>query len=501
MREALADPNLLGAAIAGDSWQPWRVLLIAMMGEALEPEERALFRLLTNRDCEPGEPVDEFWGVVGRRGGKTRAAAVLAVYIAALCDHSAVLASGERGVVPILAASTTQASRAFNHAKGILGQSPVLSGLVEGDTTDTIKLSTRIDIETRAASFRTIRGITAVAAVADEVAFWHLEGAANPDVEILNALRPALATTGGPLMVISSPHARRGELYTTFKLNFGEHGDPRILVATGPSKRFNSTLPQRVIDRAYARDEAAAKAEFGGEFRSDVEVFVTREVVEACVAAKVFERAPVEGITYRAFVDPSGGSIDAMTLAIGHTEGETAVLDLVRERKPPFSPEAVVEEFAATLKSYGITSVTGDRYGGEFVRETFRRHGVEYRLADKTRSDLYQALLPTLNSGSVSLLDNVRLVDQIVGLERRVARGGRESIDHAPRAHDDLANAVAGVVALCVARPIQAPHPIFGTYSARAAPNALVGRYGRPRPPAALSEFWSGHDYRAANQR
>ncbi len=47
----------------------------------------------------------------------------------------------------------------------------------------------------------------------------------------------------------------------------------------------------------------------------------------------------------------------------------------------------------------------------------------------------------------VDLLDDERLIAQIVGLERRTARGGRDSIDHAPGAHDDLANAVAGVVA------------------------------------------------------
>jgi hypothetical protein len=36
----------------------------------------------------------------------------------------------------------------------------------------------------------------------------------------------------------------------------------------------------------------------------------------------------------------------------------------------------------------------------------------------------------------------------MVGLERRTARGGRDSIDHAPGAHDDLANAVAGALTL-----------------------------------------------------
>lgn len=457
MREALADPNLLGGAIPGDSWLPWRTLLIAAMGEGLTDEERAIYAVLTERDVEPLEPAEELWGIVGRRGGKTRAAGTLAAYVGGLCDHSGYLSPGERGVIPILAASVSQAGRAFMHGKAILQHSPVLCDLIDGDpTADTIRLTTLIDIEVKPANFRTVRSITAVAAIADEIAFWQVEGAANPDSEILAALRPALATTGGPLMVISSPYAKRGELYGTFKRDFGPDGDPLILVAKGPSKAFNSTLPDRVIARAYERDPVAAAAEYGGEFRSDVSAFIDRETVERCVARGVTERLFMARTKYSAFVDPSGGSNDAMTLAIAHTEGELVVLDVMRERKPPFSPEAVVIDFCEVLKAYGVSEVTGDRYAGEWPREQFRKNGVAYNLADRPRTDLYQAMLPALNSGKVTLLDSTSLVNQIANLERRVARGGRESIDHPPHGHDDLANSVAGVIALC-SKPVRSP--------------------------------------------
>ena len=46
-----------------------------------------------------------------------------------------------------------------------------------------------------------------------------------------------------------------------------------------------------------------------------------------------------------------------------------AVLDLLAEEKPPFAPDSVVRKFANTLKRYGVFSVTGDRYGGEWPRE------------------------------------------------------------------------------------------------------------------------------------
>jgi hypothetical protein len=44
--------------------------------------------------------------------------------------------------------------------------------------------------------------------------------------------------------------------------------------------------------------------------------------------------------------------------------------------------------------------------------------------------------------------DNLKLIAQLCGLERRTARGGRDSIDHAPNQHDDLANVCAGVAAI-----------------------------------------------------
>src|SRR6476619_1754173 len=117
------------------------------------------------------------------------------------------------------------------------------------------------------------------------------------------------------------------------------------------------------------------------------------------------------------------------------------------DRRLIFNPEDVVLEFSAILKGYRISNVTGDRYAGEWPSERFREHGIAYEPAAKPKSDLYRDLLPAINSRKVDLLEDARLIAQIVGLERRTARGGKDSIDHAPGAHDDVANAVAGFVA------------------------------------------------------
>src|SRR5262249_4977002 len=151
-----------------------------------------------------------------------------------------------------------------------------------------------------------------VAIIGTESAFWmdSETGSSNADTEILNAVRPTLSTTGGPLILISSPYSRRGETWNIYRKHFGSGGDPRILVVQGTSRDCHPTLPQRVVDRALERDPSAAAAEYLAQFRSDIESFIAREVVEKAVAPGIRERAPNEEVSYVAFVDPSGGAND-----------------------------------------------------------------------------------------------------------------------------------------------------------------------------------------------
>ena len=259
-----------------------------------------------------------------------------------------------------------------------------------------------------------------------------------------------MLTTHGPLIAISSPYARKGELWTTFKRDFGAKGDSRILVARAASREMNPTLPQADIDREMARDLASGLAEYGAEFRTDISAFVSQEVIDGCIARGVFELPPAAGISYLGYVDPSGGASDAMTLAIAHRVGDMVVLDAAREIQPPFNPDAATTEFSTLLKAYRVATVIGDRYAGEWVRDPFRRHGIEYQLSEAPKSDIYRDALPLFNAGRAQLLDLKRLVNQLCSLERRTARGGRDLIDHPQHpgyAHDDLAN--SGLRRLC----------------------------------------------------
>ena len=151
LRQSLQDPNLLGGALSGDSWGSWRALLIAAMGEELSADEREIFTKLTGRVREPLQRVDQFAAVIGRRGGKSRAIATLATYIAGLCDHSDALVPGERGVLLCVALDQRVAKIILDYAEASFERSPILKQLIANRTADALELTNGISLEVRLA--------------------------------------------------------------------------------------------------------------------------------------------------------------------------------------------------------------------------------------------------------------------------------------------------------------------------------------------------------------
>ena len=447
---ALDDPDLFREVIRDHStWGAWRGFLKALFGLPMDEAEVALFRDCTNRTTLPTAAFAAAWLVCGRRGGKSFALALIAVFKAAFENYAPFLSVGERATIIIVAADRRQARVIFRYIRGIMESVPALAGLVEGETAEELRLTNGVNIEVMTASSRTIRGYACPVALLDEAAFWSVEGAADADTDVIGALKPAMKQFPAAMMLAaSSPYARRGALWDAYKANHGRDG-AAALVWQAPTWVMNPTISREDLQPEFDADPAQASAEYGAEFRTDLEAFVSRDVVEAAVQPGRHELPPISGVKYRAFVDPSGGSSDAMTLAISHTAHDgRAVLDAIRVRKPPFSPEGVVSDFADTLKLYRVVKVTGDRYAGEWVREPFRKLGIAYDLSDRPKSDIYRDTLPLLNSGKVELLDHPRLIAELCGLERRTSRSGKDSIDHAPNAHDDVANSACGALLL-----------------------------------------------------
>lgn len=442
--QAMNSPDLFQPWFKGPSWDNWRAVLKATSGSQMEPAEDEFFRSVSGGRSPPRRRPRENWYVAGRRAGKDSVVSLIAAYAASTFDPRGILRPGERALVACVAPDRETAKIIKNYITAFFEAIPSLKKMVQRTTDDVLELRNMVDISVMTGNFRTVRGRPILCAILDEVAMLRSDDSAAPDIELYSALLPGMSTIpSAQLFGISSPYAKVGLLYKKYTDNFGKDSDD-VLVIQAPSHVMNPVLDTRDRDRQMLEDPARARAEWFAEFRDDLVAFIDPAIVDRCVVAGRTELPPVPGVTYTGAVDPSGGSSDSMTLAIAHSDGDgRGILDFVREWPAPFSPEQVVREIVEICRRYNITSVIGDRYAGEWVREPFRTHRVEYQLADHTRSEAYLTMLPAINSGKVELLDDRRLILQLCALERRVARSGKDSVDHPRGGHDDVVNSAA----------------------------------------------------------
>jgi hypothetical protein len=241
--DACGDPLLFARWFRDRAtWSAWFAFLRALFGLPMSAEDLDLFRRCTSRAEPPADGAREAWLICGRRAGKSFVLALVAVFLATFIDWLPFLAPGERGTVMVIATDRRQARTIFRYARALLHQVPLLAVMVERETSDAIDLTNGITIEILTANFRTVRGYTLVAALCDELAFWRSEDSANPDVEIISAIRPAMATVpGSMLLCASSPYARRGALWEAYRRHFGQPSS--VLVWKADTRTMNPTVP------------------------------------------------------------------------------------------------------------------------------------------------------------------------------------------------------------------------------------------------------------------
>ena len=290
----------------------------------------------------------------GRRAGKTFILALTAVFLACFRDWRPI--PRPRRARHHHGHRRRPAAGAHHHA---LREGPAEVGAdarqtVEAETAgESIDLANRVTIEVHTASFRAVRGYTVVAALLDEMAFWRpVRTAANPDSEVIE--RHPAGNGDGPwrhaaVRLIALRAARRA-------VGGLSHATSARTAVRWSGRRRRGTMNPTVTQSLHRRRDtrrtrSRPPPSIGAQFRTDIESYVSREAVEAVIEWGVHERGPLHGKRYAAFVDPSGGSGDSFTLAIAHKEGEIAVLDCVREVRPPFSPRASCRSSADLLKT------------------------------------------------------------------------------------------------------------------------------------------------------
>jgi hypothetical protein len=445
--QALFDERLLGASLQPlepgqtpfASWQTWGAVLKAAFALPLTDAELATFHAVAGERGLPTQRVRELWCVAGRKGGKSHMAAATACYLALFGKYK--LAPGERGEVLVVASSIDQAHIVFDRIVGFLQSSPVLRKEIANTTRDEIELRNGIVIGVHACSFRSVRGRTLVAAVFDEVSFWRDESSATPDIEMYRAVRPAMLTTKGLLIGISSPYRKVGLLYQKHRDCFGVDGD--ILVVQGATEAFNPTI-NAAEERAL--DPTAAVSEYDAEFRRDLNAYLDDESIDRAIDDdRPLELPPQEGILYEGFVDSNAGGSDAYTAGVVCRMGDDYIIAAVRGTYRG-DPEVTTKEYADLFRSYRITKVTGDNFAKEWVAGAWRKLGFEYVQSKKPKSDIFLEVIPLWLRGVVRIPNLPTLVRELRLLERQTHRSGRDTVNHPRGEHDDYANVVCGAL-------------------------------------------------------
>jgi hypothetical protein len=455
--EALLDPSMFGAVPCFrdlSTWARWIVFLKAVYGLPLTPDEEAVFCQHTGRSryTPPPGGYGESVAIVGRQAGKDRIGSVIQ-------DYEALTAEPEPDGTETFAISVAQDQRsslrtAFRYACTPFEIVPALAKHVKSRKADTWALSNSVLLAAYPCRPEAVRGIRARVVICSELAFYRNSENLPNDLEMLRAIRPCLATTGGRLVILSSPYWQSGALYDLHRQHYGrEDSDTLIWQATAPE--MNPTLRADYLTRMERDDPEAYRSEVLGQFRTGVSTFLDPEALAVCIDTGVRERPRQTCVQYSAFADVASGSgKDRFAFAIAHAEGDRAVLDVLRAWAPPFNPSGVIAESAELAKAYGCHEVSGDRYAPGFVLEGYRANGLIYRLSEQDRSTLYLELLPLVNAQRALLLDLPELLREFRGLERRRGTSGRDRVDHPSGGHDDLSNAAAGALVAVAASHI-----------------------------------------------
>lgn len=448
MRDFLAMVADFGI-MAGESWQKWRVVLIATVGEPLTEPEMEIFREFAGRD-PPTEHISLLATFVGRRGGKDSAIAVLVCYLALCIEWT--LSLGEIGTIMAIAVNRKQAKISFRRIIGVLRAVPVLEAKIANVTSTEVMLENDVEITVTTADAASVRGATVVAAVLDEAAFMTDE----TFDELIVSITPALGTMPRSLIaVITTIYSSQGKAYELFR-QWGESIAGQLVIK-GTTRDFNVTYSQKTIDIELAKDPQRARAEYLSIPRTDVSRLFDAALLDA-VTRNEYRELPFRQIIhggktrYSAGVDVSGGRGDAASCAISHPEGERVVIDAVRAWPAPHDPVVVAGEIAVFMGLYGLKTAIADDYAAEFSRSVYREAGIELQSAHITRSEAYMHALPLFTTNRVEIPDHPGLRQELLALERRTGRSGKDSVDHPPHGHDDIANATS--LAAYASRPV-----------------------------------------------
>jgi hypothetical protein len=441
--EFIEHPDLLNDKSLSDTQ---KVVLRSIYGLFLTQTELDIYYACTCRATYEATEQREASIIAGRRSGKTSKIAVPIAIFETFRNHG--LPPNEEAYVVLQAPQIAQARIAFRYIRRYLHNSRVLSRRIVRETKEEISFDNGITIACYPCSYVAVRGVTIVAAICDEMAFWpHDASAANPEEEILDALYPAMANVkNAKLVKISTPYRKQGILWTEYQ----RRAELDFPVFQVPTFLMNPTISAAELERYRKKGEQKFLREFMATFSENITSWIDPEILEPCIVRNRKELPRVPGVLYVAAIDPAFLH-DDFALSIAHILPDgTIVLDLlVRWRGTKSAPlgfEMVLQEIKYHLDRYGIVDVSGDQYCAPVIRQQLLKLGIfyqDFRIGSHTKAEIYGNLKHLLIQRKIELRDDPELLEEFRNLEERAMDGGRVEIKSPGKKRDDLADVVA----------------------------------------------------------
>lgn len=386
---------------------------------------------------------------VGRRGGKSLLADVIALYDALVRDHLRnKMLAGENRITSVICPRLDQAQAHILNIAARLAHAPRLRKLLLQQTADELLFANGSTIRAFPCSARGIRGGAWSSCILDE--FGHFltseEGNAAGD-RVLEAAMPSLAQFGedGWLVVISTPLWKQGAFWTLCQR--AESGNfPYMYSLHATTAEMNPAIPKVWLEQRKLEDPDLYRREFEAEFVDGTSAFLNSTDVLACQRERGI-LAPQDGTSYAGAIDPAF-SRDNFALGIAHRQGDLVVLDGVWTwRREGY--EGTLDQVVQVASRYRVKSLRTDQFSAQAVIEGLARRNLHCQAIPWDQDGKWQAysrMKALINTRGLELPKDDLLAGELMQLEARTTPAGAVRIAAAGGGHDDRASVLAALV-------------------------------------------------------
>lgn len=438
------DPDYLNLSFKERPAQ--EVILRSLYGLPLDDDQLKIYRKITKniKEFEAGLEKEEAVLVLGARSGKSLIASIIALYEGTRKKWAKYLNRGEAGYVEVISTRQRQSEQIIGaNCLRLMENSPNLKGYIKDYTQSELILRNGMRIISLPCNSTAGRGLPIFCLIFDEIGHFYTEGV-RADETIFNALRPRQSQfPGAKLVLISTPSAKQGLLWTFYEEGFKI---PGRLTAQADTLFMNPLVDKKFLDKEKKRDIDNYLREFEAQFAEKVEAFLSYELVTS--ALKLAGDLPYKSqYQYYSGIDASGlAGRDKFALAITHKQDNDVYVDKILSWDLK-DPEPIMKDIEELARIYHIKKTSIDRYAVGWVKNALEKIGLEVELRPAL-SEVFVNLKSLMIGNRLFLPDNLGLKKALLNTQAYYGRNNSLSISHERNSegHADEADAIATAV-------------------------------------------------------